>query len=208
VVIQQVLTGARDHWSRRAEQAVETAAEEAGLTPDELLERIVADERLVDLAMRVFTVAAEIALQARIRAAGAALGRAVRDDSAIDEERFIVDTLATLHMPHYRLLRQLGDRYEGYGQERDANGQELLHGWSPAALREHQPGLVPVLGPVMGALASQDLVRNTNVGRYNYTPGAADRWVLTDYGRRVLDRLLEAQGSEEPEPPAQDPSEG
>ncbi len=207
-MVQQVIKEALVRRIGRANEAADVAADEAGLTPAELLRRILADERLLDLARRVFTVAAETALQARIRAAGAALGRAVRDDSTIDEEQFIVETLATLHLPHYRMLRQLADRYEGYGQERDAQSQEPIHGWSPAALRDHQPGLVWVLGPVLGALASQDLIRNTNVGRYSYTPGKDDRWVLTDYGRRVLARLLKAQGTEDPEAPAEDPSAG
>jgi hypothetical protein len=207
-MVQHVLKEALARQLGRANEAADVAADVAGLTAEELLRRILADERLLDLARRVFTVAAETALRARIRAAGTALGRAVRDDSAIDEERFIVDTLATFHVPHYRILQQLGQRYEGYGQERDAEGQEPIHGWSPAALRKHQPGLVPVLGPVISALASQDLARNTNVGRYSYTPGEDDRWVLTDFGRQLLARLLEADGSEEPEAPTQDPPDG
>jgi hypothetical protein len=207
-VVEHVAREALARRRQRAAEAIEIAADETGLSAVELLERFWADDRLHELAAAVIAAAAETDLQARIRAAGKALGRGVRDDAVIDQERFIVATLATLQMPHYRLLQQLGERYEGYGQERDADGQEPIHGWTPGALREHQPRLVPVLGPVMSALASQDLVRNTMVGRYGYTPGEADRWVLTDYGRRVLARLMEAQGDEPPDSSAQQPAEG
>ena len=116
----------------------------------------------------------------------------------------MVDTLAALEMPHYRVLQQMNQRYEGYRTERSEDGRRQAYGWTLEALREHLPGMVPVLGPVLATLSSHDLVVNTATGTLDHAPGENDWWVLSDYGRRILD-LLEARGSEDSDPSAQQP---
>jgi hypothetical protein len=187
------------HRRQRAATAVEVAATEADLTPEELLERIRADERLLELAATVIAAAAETALQAKIRALGQALARGTlaTDDAQIDQERFMVDTLAGLEAPHLRALHQVSQRYDGYGTDRTPDGTHQAYGWTFETLREHQPGMATVLGPVLARLISLDVIANTAVGTRGHIPGETDRWVLTDHGRRVLD-LLEERGSEGP----------
>lgn len=94
---------------QRAATAAEVAAAKTGLTPGELLERIRADERLLELAAAVIAAAAETALQAKIRALGQALahGTLTTDEAEIDQERFMVGTLAALEAPHIRVLQEI-----------------------------------------------------------------------------------------------------
>jgi hypothetical protein len=210
VVVEQVLSKVWNLRSRRARQAAERAAAEAGLSAEELLRRILADERLLDLAIRVFTVAAESALQAKIRAAGKALGRAVRDDATINQERFIVDSLAGLDMPHFLVLEQVYEDYEDYGTPRSPDGTPRAYGWTVHALVARLPGLAPVLKPLLAVLSSRNLVENTAVGTLDYRPGGTGRWILTEYGRDVVHWLEHSQEQDDaaPDASAQDPSEG
>jgi hypothetical protein len=209
VVVQHVTDEAMARRFGRATEAVETAAEEAGLTAEELLQQILADDDLLELAARVVAAAAETTSQAKIRAAGKALGRAVRDDALIDQERFMLDSVAGLDMPHFRVLEQVYDDCEGYGTPQSPDGTMRAYGWTNGALAQHLPGLAPVLGPILGVLRSRGLVENTAVGTLGYRPGVTDRWILTEFGRDVV-HWFERAGAQDDQPvdsPAQDPPE-
>lgn len=209
VVVQHVTNRAMSRRFQRAAEVVEIAADEAGLTPEELLERIRADERLLELAAAVIAAAAETVLQAKIRALGQALARGTlaTDDAEIDQERFMVGTLGALQAPHVRVLHKISRRYSGYGQRHTPEGQPQAHGWTFEDLAARLPGMRPVLRPILSALTANALIFDTAVGMWGFSSGKSERWIITDYGRQVLD-LLEAQGAEEPDPSAQDPSEG
>ncbi|SRR6266536_4186710 len=206
VVVQHVVNEAMARMFRRATAAVEIAADEAQMTSEELLERIRSNERLLDLAVRVVAAAAETTLEAKVRALGQALARGTlaSDDAIIDMERFMVDTLAALEAPHLRVLQQINQRYSGYGRRTTPDGQRQAHGWTFEALASRQPGLRPVMRPILSVLTAQALIFDTAVGTWGYSSGKSERWIITEYGRRFLD-LLEERGSEEPDPPTQDP---
>jgi hypothetical protein len=209
-VVQHVTKEAMARRFGRATEAVEIAANEAGLTAEELLQQILADESLLELAARVVAAAAETTSHAKIRAVGKALGRGVRDDAMIDQERFIVNSLAGLDVPHFRVLEQIYDDYEGYGSPRRSDGTPGAYGWTNEALAQHLPGLAPVLTPLLGVLNSRGLIVNTAVGTLDSRPGVTDRWILTEYGRDVVHWLEHSQEQDDaaPDASAQDPSEG
>jgi hypothetical protein len=209
-VVQLVTKEAMARRFGRASEAVEVAADEAGLTAEELLRQILADENLLELAARVVAAAAETTSHAKIRAVGKALGRGVRDDAMIDQERFMVDSLAGLDVPHFRVLEQVYEDDEGYGTPRSPDGTPRAYGWTLQALAQHLPGLAPVLRPLLGVLRSRNLVENTAVGTLDSRPGVTDRWVLTEFGRDVINWLDHSQAQDEaaPDPSAQDPPEG
>lgn len=188
-VIREALRRRRD----RGEQALELAAVEANLTSEQLLERILADERLLELAAAVIAAAAETALDAKIRALGQALARGTlaTDDAMIDTERFIVGTLAVLDASHVRVLGQINQRYDDYGEEFGPDGGRLAYGWTLEALSEYLSWLTPVLRPVLGTLTANGLIRDTAIGALEYRP----RWVVTEYGEQVLRMLEEAAES-------------
>lgn len=148
---------------QRAAAAVEVAAAKTGLTPEDLLARIRADDRLLELAAAVIAAAAETALQAKIRALGQALARGTlaTDDATIDQERFMVATLAALEAPHVRLLLEI-----------------QRHSWRYDVLQQRLPGLVPVIPPVLSALRANALIHDMTQGSYDYGGDMSAQWTL------------------------------
>jgi hypothetical protein len=118
-VLDHVVKEALGRRRARGTRALDIAAAEAHLTPEQLLQRILADERLLELAATVVAAAAETTLNAKIRALGQALARGTlaTDEAEIDAERFMVATLAALEALHIRVLNQMVQRYEDYGEE-------------------------------------------------------------------------------------------
>jgi hypothetical protein len=198
-VVQHVVREEMNRRFQRAANVVQIAATEAQMTPEELFERVRADDRLLELAASVIAAAAETALQAKIRALGQALARGTlaTDDATIDQERFMVGTLAALEAPHVRVLTQIKRHYRGYGQRTTSDGTHQAHGWTFEALAARQPGLRQMLRPILSALTANALIFDTAIGTWDYTVGKSERWIITNYGRRVLD-LLESQAFEEP----------
>jgi hypothetical protein len=161
------------------------------MTPEDLLNRILRDERLLDLAAAVVAAASETMVEAKIRALGRALatGALAADDAVVDEQRFLVDILDDLEAPHVRMLHQLSIQHEGYGSPRDEEGKERAYGWLTEDLTAHLPGLAVVLRPVLRILEGRDLIRDTAMGTWDYVP----RWVVTETGERCL-AMLEERG--------------
>jgi hypothetical protein len=183
----------------QAGRTVEIAADEAHLALDELERRLFSDPNRLQLAAATLTAAANTALEAKIRTLGRALatGALATDDAQVDEQRFLVDTLADLEAPHIRVLHQLSIRHEGYGEARTADGRYQAHGWSIDDLAVRLPGIAAVLRPVLNVLAGHALILDTGVGTLGYVAGQSGRWVLTDYGQRCL-ALLKERGREDP----------
>jgi hypothetical protein len=202
VMVQRVVNEVMGRRFQRATTAIEIAADESGLPPERLLERVLADERLLELAAAVIAAAAETALKAKILMVGQALARGTlaADDATIDQERFLVEMLADLEAPHFHVLQQVSEYYDGYGEPTTPNGTPRAYGWTRDALSEWLPGLAPVVGPVLATLGAHDLISNTAVGSLGYRPGIGDRWVLTPHGDDLLRRLQNAV-EEDPDPP-------
>jgi hypothetical protein len=194
LIVSETLARRRD----RGQRALAVAAAEAAMTPEELLQRIVRDERLLDLAAAVVAAASETMVEAKIRTLGRALAKGARasDDAVVDEQRFLVDTLADLEAPHIRVLHQLSVEHEGYGSPRKPDGGRRAYGWSTGDLSDELPGMALVLRPVLRALAGRELVRDTAVGTRDYVPGEAERWVVTNFGMQCL-VMLEEHGRED-----------
>jgi hypothetical protein len=200
-VLDHVVKEALGRRRKRGTRALDIAAAEAHLTPEQLLQRILADERLLELAATVIAAAAETTLNAKIRALGQALARGTlaTDEAEIDVERFMVATLAALEAPHIRVLHQMVRRHEDYGEEWGPDGRHKAHGWTLEALNKQLPGLSTVHRPVLGTLSANGLIWDTAIGAPGYdveTLGHPSRWAVSLYGARVL-RAVEASGAEE-----------
>lgn len=200
-VLDHVVKEALGRRRARGTRALDIAATEAHLTPEQLLQRILADERLLELAATVIAAAAETTLNAKIRALGQALARGTlaTDEAEIDVERFMVATLTALEAPHIRVLHQMVRRYEDYGEEWGPDGRHKAHGWTLEALNKHLPGLSTVLRPVLGTISANGLIWDTAIGAPGYdvgTLGHPSRSAVSLYGVRVL-RAVEASSAED-----------
>jgi hypothetical protein len=203
-VLAQVVSETLTRRRQRAGRALAVAATEVGTTPEALLQQILANERLLDLAAAVVAAASETMLEAKIRALGRALASGVlaHDEAVVDKQRFLVDTLTELDAPHVRVLTQLSVEHEDYWPTIYAPGQEGAHGWSAGDLAAELPGVAPVLQPVLHGLASRALVTDTGQGTWGYRGVESQRWVLTDFGKSCLAELelLGQAGSDQPRP--------
>jgi hypothetical protein len=172
----------RRRWER-GEQAVEIAAAEANLTPEELLQRILADKRLLELAATVIAAAAETTLDAQIRALGQALARGTLadDDTEIERERFIARRLAALEPLHVRALFVLAGRTPG----QLAWGADYV-----AAEINASPGQAEAL---LAKLTAEGLARDATEFVPVMGPRGGPRWEISDLGQEVL-ALLRGDG--------------
>ena len=129
-VLEAVVSETLARRRTRGQQALAVAAAEADMTPEHLLERILRHERLLDLAAAVVAAASETMLEAKIQTLGRALGTGALavDNAVVDDQRFLVDTLADLEALHLRVLHQLSIEYDGYGSPRDAKGTRRAYG--------------------------------------------------------------------------------
>jgi hypothetical protein len=196
-VLEEVVSETLARRRARGQRALAVAASSADMTPEDLLDRILRDEQLLDLAAAVVAAASETMVEAKIRALGRALatGTLAADDAVVDEQRFLVDILADLEAPHIRVLKQLSVQHEGYGSPQSPDGTRRAYGWSIGDLSVHLPGMAVILRPVLNVLAGRELVRDTAVGSLGYIPGEGERWIVTDTGTRCLD-MLEERGRE------------
>jgi hypothetical protein len=90
---------------RRAGQVL-SAAVDAGVSPDELLDRINASDRTQLLAGYALAAAARTAWQDKVRTLGRSLaaGLLAEDDANIDTEQIIIAAIADIEGPHLTLL--------------------------------------------------------------------------------------------------------
>jgi hypothetical protein len=197
-VLEQVVSETLARRRQRGQRALAIAASAAGMTPEELLERILHDERLLDLGAAVVAAASKTMVEAKIRALGRALatGALATDDAVVDEQRFLVDTLADLEAVHFRVLTHVSVQHSGYGSPQSPEGWRQAYGWSIEDLSAQLPGTAVILRPVLGVLAGRELIRDMGVGSLDYLAGESERWVITDTGTRCL-LLLKERGRED-----------
>lgn len=72
--------------ANRTVRALEAAADESELSPDELMDRLVADERRLSLLAAALNGAANTALDNKVEALGRSLGALAVDDARIQPE--------------------------------------------------------------------------------------------------------------------------
>jgi len=197
--LEQLVSAALALRRRRGERAYEVAADEAGMSPDELLRSILGDERLLDLAVAVVTAAAETALDAKINALGRALatGATAADDAVVDEQRLLVRILADLEAPHIRVLVQLARPHpRGRSVEVPRVGGETRPGWAVDDLEEALASARAILEPILRVLEAHGLA--TEVA--SAVGAAYNACSVTDAGLACLTLL--GRRAEQPPPQA------
>lgn len=143
--------------AERAREVVESAAAEVGV--DVFLERIAGDEAFEDLVYRAAEVAAGARAAAKRRALRRALVLSARDHARVDEQRLIVDALATLEPPHVRLLAEF------VAIRKQPPSPEAPGHVAPDAMTDQEaaalfPGASHIVGALLAQLLAAGLVDN------------------------------------------------
>ncbi|WP_149202834.1 hypothetical protein [Actinotalea subterranea] len=100
---------AAHRMQQRAAATVGVAAATAGVSPEELVDALIRDERRTQLLAVAIQGAYRSAWERRIRVLGHSLatGALVDDDALVDEEIYWVGILSELEAPHLRMIEYL-----------------------------------------------------------------------------------------------------
>jgi hypothetical protein len=174
-------------WRRRR-LALDSAATLSTLTVEALLARVLADDELLALFGDVMRAAADVATERE----AATLGRALRDGviaedrAAVDRSRRVVRTLRDLDALDLRLLVQLSKPVPGL---ENTTFPDRAFRYSPNTLRQQLPELSDVIDAGLADLSRNGLIEQSGqVPTLDYQAPAP--WVLTGYGRWLLEYLL------------------
>jgi len=194
---------------RNVERTIQTGADEAGITPEQLAKALTADQTRQLLASEVVRVAMSTASDRKLRALATVLatGATTADSNVVDRELLFVRVLADLEEPHVVLLNLIGDVVpEGYG---GIPQREYPRPWDEGEVRRALPDLKPIVTPILGTLARHRLI-DTSLSDWwksvekaqawalsgsgsSTTPDPGPpRWTMTDFGYWCLDRIRSA----------------
>lgn len=149
---------------------VHVAAEEAGLEPEELVERLIADPQRTLLLAGALETASQTAWKYKLRTLGWALstGALTDDDAKVMEETGWTRILRTFEAPHLRILMHLTrDDTELPGHMVAARRSEL----------QEVSGFTQLIGPALAGLERDSMIRTTDGSEFDSSYRA--RWSMT-----------------------------
>ncbi len=151
--------------ARRAGDAFREAAAMSELGEDELAKRLATDERLVELAGRVFQVAQDVALPEKRRALAAVLGESAKaqDPSTIDRALLLASALAALDGPHIRLMAVL-EQARRLPEEDGDLGSDKSFGMSVSEVERADAGLDGTAAALLRTLLAYGLAEDATNG--------------------------------------------
>lgn len=189
VVAAEIAARVRARREANVVSTLDAVAEMCRLSVDEVMDRVVDDERLLHLGGRVLEEAARIAEDERRRALARTVANAIADGDVVEVEAVVARALIALDSPHVQVLARLSHPQPG--------SSAAFARWpiySVKMLEECLPGAAAVLDPIMAVLEREGLVFAKGAAHF------ADReWSITDFGRRCL-RRLEDEGLERRRP--------
>lgn len=176
----------------------EMAADAAGLTLDELAERLLVDEQHRNLLGRAVRAAQDAADEVRLRGLAGALasGALTTDEAVVDELLVAVDVLGRLDAKHIRTMALLATvppdpaQYHQYTNFRPWP-------WTPDQIYAALPTLGRVMPAVLARMEAEGVIREFPSQLVDFQDG---RLQLTPFGELCL-QYLEGLASE-PEPAA------
>jgi hypothetical protein len=174
---------------RQAEVMLQMAAEATERSLDDLLERITADPKRLQLFAAAAKAAAETTLEAKIRVLGRALATGVlaNDDALVDQQRFLVGIVADLEALHLRVLAQLAQPHPRGRVLEAPRGPHERPGWAVDDLEEVLSYPRMVVEPILRMLEGHGLA--TSVG--DALGAAYNACAITDAGLEFLELLTE-----------------
>ena len=98
------LETAIDKWEEvrgaRTVEALRTAAATAGVSPDEVVNRLISDSQLITQMAAALNAAANTALDEKIAALGRSLGQLATDPAMVDTEQLWIRIFSDIDAPH------------------------------------------------------------------------------------------------------------
>jgi len=99
------------HWqrlqARRTTRTLGAAADAAGLTPDQVVEKLIATDEGLALLANALAAANRTGLDLKVEALGRSLGSLVSDPALMDPESLWIHILSDIEAPHVRVMQHL-----------------------------------------------------------------------------------------------------
>jgi hypothetical protein len=157
------------------------------LSPEELMNRLLASPRLQDVLITAIQAAQASDWPAKRILLARAVARAATDDSAIDIEMALVRTTASVETVDARLLVHLEIDAGQPGQE-----GRVVGGVKPEELRERFSANPAPIYASLAVLSGQGLATNVGLGTFD----SVEAWGVTPYGAIFLEWLREAEAAD------------
>lgn len=168
----------------RAEEALGFAAELSGMPAAEIVEEVLADPDLAELAEAVLEAAALKSESLHRKALAHCLVNGLNDRVTIDSEALVTRVLRDLTVPHVELLARLS-----LPQPKSTAAFTRWPIYKMSDLEKSMPGMAEVFDPLLATLSHHGLA---NVNHSEVTMFTR-KVVITEFGRLVV-RRLRAEG--------------
>jgi hypothetical protein len=178
-VAERFLTEVHRELFLRGEIVLAAVADESDMDTEQLLALLTDNSELKALFARVVLATSSTALQEKLRGLGRALGRAIVDDTKIDEAFCLVSALDEMELPHFRLLTKLTVPPTGEGVD-----PERVRGWTRAEILQMAPGMDLVGHSILGVLIRHGLVEE--VTPYSVMGAPSAQYAASDLGGLCL----------------------
>ncbi|MFJ4407237.1 hypothetical protein [Streptomyces sp. NPDC088910] len=182
------------HREERASRVLVTGSVAADIELDRFVSSIESSPQLLALMAESVQAAMDTPLEAKIRALGGCLGRGVRDETKVDEERLRVRGLARVDEPEVKLMELLEQEPPAMPARGGGSEGRRWPGWRRPELLTELPGFAAVLDASIARLTSEGLALDDGIGRVGADDGFREMWILTDFGKDSL-QLLRAASS-------------
>ena len=166
---------------RKTSVVAETALSTAGIADTEAFcDALTSDPDMIALTQKILFAAAVTGNDRKLRALGAALGRATHGHR-LDETNILIDALTAIEEAHVIVMEVMA-----------SEAPENRPGW----LSQHIQAKVPLEPDLVLAVLST-LTRHGLASSDRNVYGAVDQYMLTRFGHLVLDLIEQAANAEE-----------
>lgn len=154
--LMRLAVDATRHRFKRGVRVVEIAAEERSVTVEDVVDASDNDLKR-ELAFETIEAAMYTSLDAKVVALGKALaeGLFAEHDEVTAVERYFVQSLARLELPHLRVLDILSRDIHFQGSVMSP----LIAGWEAGAIGTKLPGYTPIIPQIIAVLVSEGLAQ-------------------------------------------------
>ncbi len=169
--------------ARRARALATAAAKETGMSPEDLIQSVLEDERKRELLARAMQEAVRALDEQQVvgLARAFATGAIAEDPAAVDEAMIALEAIGQLGAPHWRLITVLlgSSRMTGLNRSIEEIASRFEKSWLREEIVQTDPGLLPAIDALIGRLAGLGLIVDTAIGTVDYRA----RWELTEFGK-------------------------
>jgi hypothetical protein len=185
--LQGALGWLRSKRDKRVEHTMERATSEAGLSEEELLQRLLASEAGQELLINALNAAQDAVFDKKAEAIASALARGALAGTveAVKLEDLFVRTLASMDLAHFEVLEVFEER-EAQASDRPLRSDELV--CDRTLLRERLPALGVGVDAVIALLQREGVIAMVQRPGNPFQAEEA-KWALTDYGRSFVGSL-------------------